>query len=477
MKKIYFLFLLFLIGTTLSAQSNAIYGLEFRTGQLRLTSLDDSTGQVNVISNSVLSPDMFQQGVADFDPINKRYFYVRQPNGNTQFYTVDALTGNTINAPVISNTASNVVSAITNIGYNWLNDTIYGLEHAYNGQTLLRLVSIDPVSGNRHIISPYPISRTPYLSGNSDIDPIHRHYYYATTDSVYTVSLDDGVAINRAKIITTASNVVGIVNLAYNWKNGKLYGLQFQSQPGRLKLCELNPVTGVVTVLSNSVLSPDGFSMGNSDIDPSNDRYFYTRGGNLYNVDLNTGNLNSITPIQNPNNAISPITSISYDDLATPPPPLPMRMGDSTSIQANGYVTLDAYVGMDANYLWNTGDTTSSIQVSQPNTYSVTITKDNVTISGSIKVLETSTNTNSIDLNANIKVFPNPTNNVLQYDIQVKTTSLYKISIINNIGQVIRTYEQQQSKGELSLDDLSNGTYYISFQNNESRYVQVFIKQ
>ncbi|MEL6841632.1 MAG: hypothetical protein AAFP02_00320 [Bacteroidota bacterium] len=227
-KKSTFLFgLACLMCSLLSAQGGLIYGLQFSNGQLRFAEYDLQTGNLNVLTPNAISPDGFQPGVADYDHFNKVYYYLRGGGGSSQIYAIDATTGNTLSVAAM-NSGNNAVAPITNIAYNWLNDTIYGLNYTYDsntGHTNLKLASVDPQSGVVQIISTNAISTTPFGSGNSDIDPVHRRYFYITTNRLYTVDLDNGTATYGVAINMPTNTF--FVNLTYNWVDQQLYGLAF----------------------------------------------------------------------------------------------------------------------------------------------------------------------------------------------------------------------------------------------------------
>jgi len=269
------------------AQADKIYGLNFSSNGLKLTTMDVTTGEVEILSSEILSPDAFAQGVSDFDPIGKRYFYVRGNSNTSELFTVDAITGQTISSPTLSKPGNgNTVSPITNIAYNWLEDELYGVNYQYNGTaTELRLSKVDTQTGEVTIIASTPSSTTPFLSGNSDIDPINRKYYYATPDKIYTVDLDSGETLDNPDIQYPLSGTQFTANLTYDWKNDLLYCLHFLSVPNpdpfsntltsELRLSTIDPVTGAMSIVSPEITSNDGFSMGDCDIDPNGNRYFY----------------------------------------------------------------------------------------------------------------------------------------------------------------------------------------------------------
>lgn len=171
------------------------------------------------------------------------------------------------------------------VSFGQATQEIYGLNFS-NGQ--LRLASLDTWSGNVQLISGSPTSPDQFHQGVSDIDPIGEKYYYVRAGKIYTVSLDSGEVIS-APVLTNPNQAASpITNIAYNWLNDTIYGLNYKTN--ELRFAAVDPQNGQVTILSSTVLSPDLFSMGDADIDPANRRYFYIRNRNeLVVVDINDG--------------------------------------------------------------------------------------------------------------------------------------------------------------------------------------------
>ncbi|MFK7972886.1 MAG: T9SS type A sorting domain-containing protein [Bacteroidia bacterium] len=162
---------------------------------------------------------------------------------------------------------------------------IYGLNFT-NSQ--LELASLNPATGATNVISPNPISPDRFGSGVSDIDPVSGRYFYVRDNRLYTVNLNTGQAITSPRLSNSTNAIAPLTNIAFNWLNDTIYGLQFTL--GALRLAAADISTGQVRVISTNPISADIFSQGDADIDPIGRRYFYLRDGNqLITVDLNTG--------------------------------------------------------------------------------------------------------------------------------------------------------------------------------------------
>lgn len=485
--------LIFLISFSLNnlvAQEDKVYGLNFIGSELRFAELDLVDGSVEILSDGPISPDLFQQGVADFNPIDKTYYYTRGSSAAQYLNQVNALSGELI-AQILLDNPDGLVAPITNIAYNWLDDKIYGVSHEYNGIIeILNLVSLDPSTGIIETISNEPISFGPYTSGNSDIDPIHRKYHYVTTSTLYSVDLDTGESTSLDINFPPSSNPQWLVNITYNWLDLQLYGLQFLSIPdpdvfdedyftSELRLSKIDLETGEVTVLSEEPISNDGFSMGDCDIDPTNNRYFYIRQNAIHIVDLSTGDPISIIPIENPNNAIAPIINMSFDDLAVIPPTLTMDMEETVVIAPNESVEVDVWVGDDASYLWNDGVTTPIRSFDQPGTYSIEIARDDFNINASTNV-EVSTNITSSTVNTSVKIEPTIASNSIHITVSNSTdNSPIKFKVVNNNGKVVLDNILVNKEKDLDISMLKNGLYYFQSESKSNYFSGKFavIKQ
>jgi len=280
------------------------------------------------------------------------------------------------------------------------------------------------------VISQSPISSVPFISGNSDIDVAAREYIYATAGAIYRVDLDTGELLSQASIQAVYSNGSEFfVNLAYHWQDQVIYGLHFYTpQPvdpfgspcqGELRLARIDPQNGEVTIISQSPVSPDCFSIGDSDIDVQGGRFIYLRSGRAYAVDIATGEALSNTFLDNPD---------------------------------------DAWNGDEVQYLWNTGETTSSIEVEEPGTYSVILERAGVQMEGSIEVVGGAVSVPDID-EEQLRIYPNPTADLLFME-GVSNIDLQTARILSTDGRVIKEWTRQDMMdGVLDLQEIADGNY------------------
>ncbi len=452
-----------------------IYGLQFASGQLKMAKAEIGTGDVEVLSAAPLSADGFSQGVADFDPFGKRYFYVR----GGRLYSVDAQTGDLLSNPLIEN-PTDAVEPITNLAYNWLDGVMYGVMHEYiSGVTKLRLVSVDMNTGDLTILSSEPIINGGFLSGNTDIDVLGRRYFLVTGSRRYVVDLDSGELLDSDMLTMPFANGNEYLNnIAYDWINDELYGLHFYTPTpidsygptcqGQLRLAKVDS-TGLVEVISTAMISPDCFSQGDSDIDPVGGRYFYIRQGRVYEVSLSDGSLISQSLLANPNSAVAAIINMTFDDLIVPnAAPVDMDMGAAEEMQGTS-MTLGAWVGDDeVEYLWSTGETSASIEISQAGSYSVSITKGSFTAYGEKQILSP-TSLPEID-EVSVSLYPNPAQG--SFRLKGQLADIRQVRIRDAQGRLVRSYTRS---AEYDVN-LAKGIYSVEIvQNNSSSMLQLVI--
>ncbi len=353
-------FSLFFSLQSFSQNTGTIYGLNFTAGTLKLAQLNPDDGTVNLINENTLSEDQFSSGNSDLDANLGRYHYVRFG----QIITADLETGDVLFSPQLTCNTLEIdqVNPISNIAYNWVDSTVYGLVHT---DDLLYFAKVNPETGQITILSDGPVSTDEYSSGVCDIDPLSGKYFYIRSNKIVTISISSGQLISQVTIENPNGAVAPITNIAYNWLTGMIYGLNFVAgiqsdslyMSAQLRLATVNPENGEVTILSETSLSSDQFSSGVSDIDPISGRYYYIRANGIYTVDIATGDLISNFALSNPNSAIAPITNIGvFKDNITQPAPISDFTMDNEDLSVS-FKNISHY---NLSTFWDFGDGNSS---------------------------------------------------------------------------------------------------------------------
>ncbi|MFK8009395.1 MAG: T9SS type A sorting domain-containing protein [Saprospiraceae bacterium] len=472
--------LFFLMFGKVTAQSDLVYGLNWDMGQVSFTSINISTGEVEFLSDPI-NNDYFRYGVSDFDPIEKRYLYVRRlADESAGIVSISAQTGEVLNdvlidLPVV--TGSNPYVYISQIGFNWMDGVLYGiLQQRENvGEGLIYLVTININTGLIDFISSESIANiTTIDSGNSDIDPINRRFIYVTPERIYTIDLDTGEAIYDLSInYPPNSEIQFAANTTYDYQNDILYCLHVVNITdangvglgAELRLAKIDPTTGNLTVISNEKISDDGFGSGDCDIDPTNSRFLYVRQDTLHSVNLTTGVELNRVPIQNDNNSFTPFVNLGYDNLAeVPGESIVMSMGEDLTIEPGEVITLNVWLGEEVSYEWNDGNTEAVRNITLPGIYSVTITKDDFVVEGTINIEETTNANDYLTEGISFEINPNPAFDFIVYKIENVTEEKGTLSILDLNNRNLFSTQINESSGEIDIAKLPGGHYFLKYE-------------
>lgn len=108
------------------------------------------------------------------------------------------------------------------------------------------------------------------------------------------------------------------------------------------------------------------------------------------------------------------------------------------------------------------GETSQSFTPSVNGNYGVTVTLNSCPIdSGCTAVL----NSNSFDSNSSFVIYPNPNNG----DFYIKSNFDAEIKIINQLGQIIKTFEIGQEEKNIEMKDFPIGIYYLNAVTKEGK--------
>lgn len=478
------LFLAFVFGAALSAQQlGDVYGLQFNNSQLSLATADPLTGAVTVVSPNAISPDQFGSGNSDIDVNGLRYFYVRAG----QIFTVDLTTGLALHSPAITcaTHSFNVLQPISNIAYDPINNVIYGLLH-FGSQ--LWFAKVDPVSGVMDVLSNGPVSPDLYQSGVSDIDPVNGRYFYTRAGTIVTIDIATASVLYSPAIQNPNNAVSPITNIAYDWLNGELYGLNYVGStwnnngtiltPAELRFCEVDPDDGSLNIISNSVLSADQFSSGVSDIDPVNNVYYYVRANGLYSVNVATGAIVNVVPLANPNNAVAPLTNIAVvKDLNTTPPPSAAYSQNMQGLTVS-FKNESAWANQ---HHWDFGDgnTTTTKHPShtfaQPGTYQVSLTTHNRIGEQEVHTKSLTISTASIAENelASVLVYPNPASDM----VFIESEGNVNFELYDLQGSQLQADKLLAGMRSIDLSEFSAGVYVLVLTVDDERRTERLVVQ
>ena len=170
-----------------------------------------------------------------------------------------------------------------------------------------------------------------------------------------------------------------------------------------------------------------------------------------------------------------PISSFSYSNLATTNP-----------LTANFYNT--SIVGVDAQYLWNFGDGTTSSETSPQHTYtrygSFTVTLTVTNACGTKTATQTlSFRTPTVELSEKMifEITPNPNDGrfVLTFKESSADLGAFKLMVFNTLGQPVYqgSIDATPSVSYPLSIDLPNGTYIATLSNDKGKSYRTFVVQ
>jgi hypothetical protein len=212
---------------------------------------------------------------------------------------------------------------------------------------------------------------------------------------------------------------------------------------------------------------------------------------------INTDNADSVTPktdiddkFSMPNNIdvwnptitdAAGVTSYNSGVLTLNNPTNPiLDLGEDFEIDfVNGATTtLDAGTEFDS-YLWNTGETTSSIEVSMEGNYSVTIVKNGCTLTDNIEMGQT-LSINQLDSEKyQFSVSPNPAKGFISAQISSTEYTNMILKLVDMSGKLLREKNVQLSAGDNKVDfllsDISSGMYFMVLEQDGAVLVEKFV--
>lgn len=208
---------------------------------------------------------------------------------------------------------------------------------------------------------------------------------------------------------------------------------------------------------------------------------------------INTDNADSVTPktdiddkFSMPNNidvwnpSITDAAGVvSYSSgvltLNNPTNPI-LDLGEDITIEWGTSITLDAGEGFDS-YLWNTGETTSSISV-EGGLYSVTVVDNGCMLTDEIDVIVLSIN--QLDTEKyQFSVSPNPAKGFISAQITAGESADMTLKLMDMSGKLLEEKNIQLSVGDnredFSLEQIGNGMYFMILEQDGAVLVEKFV--
>ena len=146
-----------------------------------------------------------------------------------------------------------------------------------------------------------------------------------------------------------------------------------------------------------------------------------------------------------------------------------ITLGESTTLNVEAL----------GDILWDTGETTSSIQGLAPGDYYCDITDENAcTFRTDVYTVARSVGVAELDGLNNFQFFPNPTNDVLNIDLTFDSKTEFDVNIIGLDGKLLHqtTFNRSFLRTSIDVSNMENGMYFIQIANNTGVKTEKFIK-
>jgi gliding motility-associated-like protein len=184
--------------------------------------------------------------------------------------------------------------------YTQIDSTIFGLARKSNPNSIY-FAKINPSTGVVSNISGASLATCINVTGSaSTIDPTKGEFYFRDcSNQLVTVNMLNGNTINSPVITNATASSFGYMN--YNCLDSVIYGLASRSNPNEIYFSKINPITGIVTLISPVSIGTSINATG-ATMNPIKKEYYFINSINQFvTVDIQTGNIINSPVISNSN--------------------------------------------------------------------------------------------------------------------------------------------------------------------------------
>ena len=271
-------------------------------------------------------------------------------------------------------------------------------------------------------------------------------------------------------------------DILYTWSNGDTTQTSWLFATGTISVTKTDTALGCTAVDSAIFsdqpifdLGPDTNLCGLASFDLFSGMDPLMVGSYLWNDASTNDTLNTTTT----NNYYLTITDtggcVGTDSImVTFNPAASVNLGNDTTVCANHLITLDA--GTATSYLWNDATTAQTLAVTATGTFYVSIIDANgCPATDSIDVtVDPCAGVEELGSEAKVSLYPNPTTGNITVSLKEFGTDV-TLTVVNVYGQVVRSERVTAETVNLDLNNLSEGTYLLRLQSEESISVNKFI--
>lgn len=316
---------------------------------------------------------------------------------------------------------------------------------------------------------------------------------------ISTLNLDPDVfdiscfGFNDGEIFTNETG--GVAPVAYAWASGETTADLTNLVQGTYSVTATDAVGCLDSVVGMQIIEPDIILSNVSGVtspacanEATGTAFIVVQGGTApYNIIWSNGQVGASATNLTEGNYQAIITDSSgcqsvqsISIVAENPSPI-VDLGPKILSATGASVNLNA--GNHNSYLWSTGATTQSINVTATGSYWVQVTNSfGCTASDTIYVEIWPTGINDIESDAKFALYPNPatTNLMLLVDANTNLANV-NVNITNVQGQTVMTQSfnsiSASEQVELDVKSLAPGIYNLSVQSDAYKAVRSFVKQ
>jgi len=204
--------------------------------------------------------------------------------------------------------------------------------------------------------------------------------------------------------------------------------------------------------------------------------YLWSTGAITQTITVNTSDIYSVTVTNASGCSITDFSRVTIN-----PNPVAALGKDTTICTTQAPFTISG--GTFSGYKWSNGATTASIQVTVSGTYTVTVTDDKgCTNTDEIVVtVEVCSGTKQPGLKGIFKVFPNPTQDLVNLEMVQFEPDEYRITVLNVQGQLIHTEKVDVSSDhnitQIDMSGFAKGTYLFKVASDKGVLVRRVVVQ
>jgi len=309
------------------------------------------------------------------------------------------------------------------------------------------------------------------------------------TDTVY-VEIQDFDPPVLVDVVDCTPGAIGLFNagsgtipgnITYLWSTGDLTQASSLGSIGTIWVTKTDAILGCSA--SDTAIFTDEpiFTLGNDtslcaettfDLNPGSAiSYLWNDGTSNPTLTVGTAGLFYVTIVDG--NGCAGSDSLTITAIHTLPI---VDLGQDDFFCTGVHPSLPFDAGTAVSYLWNDGSTNQTFTPPVSGSYNVTITDVNGCMGSDtiLVIVDACVGVDELASDTEIKMYPNPTQGGLTIEFAAFNNDVV-MNVLNIYGQVVRTGKLTSVTTVLDLNDLSEGTYILQLQSEDSITVNKFV--